>query len=81
MTPAIPQHVKERTREWAFGFNFGEWFGFHEIVDFMRNEFGYSGSTPEQYAGRFIAWAVENGDFETRLKGREWRWIVHPKAR
>lgn len=71
----LPKQVIERTREWAFGFNFGEWFDKAEIVEFIRQEFNYGGTTPEQYAERFIRRGVENRDFETRHK--QWRWIVH----
>jgi hypothetical protein len=74
----LPQHVIERTREWAFEYNFGEWFDVSEITDFMAKEFGYRNSTPEQYACRFVAWAVESGDFEIRKYLGQWRWIVHP---
>lgn len=75
---SLPDAVIERTREWAFGFNFGEWFATADIAEFMREEFGYAGTTPQQYAARFVARGVFNQDFETRLHGKQWRWIAHP---
>lgn len=80
MTPHLPSTLIERTREWAFGFNFGEWFPTTEIADFIRAELGYAGTTPQQYAARFVARGVANRDFESRLHGKEWRWIVHPQT-
>lgn len=76
MAAHLPELVIDRTRDWCFEFNFGEWFDNAEIEDFIRREFNYSGSTPRQYAERFIKRAVDNRDFETRHK--QWRWIVHP---
>ena len=76
----LPPNLIEKTRDWAFEeFNFGEWFPATVIQDYLRTEFGYGGTTPQQYAARFIARGVANRDFETRLKGREWRWIAHPQ--
>jgi hypothetical protein len=71
------QTVLDRTRDWAFQFSFGEWQPRATIHDFMRDEFGYGGSTPKQMARRFLKRGVEANDFEVRLGGREWRWIVH----
>jgi hypothetical protein len=77
----LPATVIERTRNWAWEeFNFGEWFPTADIAKFMRTELGYSGTTPGQYAAKFVARGVEHNDFETRLNGREWRWICHPRT-
>ena len=77
----LPATVVKRVRDWAWDeFNFGEWQDTAEIAKFMREELGYRASTPGQYAARFVAFGVENRDFETRMNGRQWRWIVHPAA-
>jgi hypothetical protein len=75
----LPTTVIEATRDWAFGYSAGEWIPTAEIADFIRSELGYTGTTPQQYAARFVARGVANRDFETRLNGREWQWIVHPQ--
>ena len=53
--------------------------GFHHLgfPDYFRQELGYNGDTPNQYAVRFIAQGVERRDFERRHGA--WRWIVHPQ--
>lgn len=73
----LTEKVFPEIRDFAFEFNFGEWFDKAVFVEFIRGRWNYSGTTPEQYASDFIKWAVANRDFETT--GTQWRWIVHPQ--
>lgn len=74
----LSQSNHQIVRNWAWDqFPFGEWFPKTEIRDFIRDQFGYKGSTPEQCTSQFLTEGVKRQDFELRANGKEWRWIDH----